>query len=201
LDNINKDGTIINDDRYNRLTVKSTDSWHDPNDYTDRGASSIRGVRESATSEKPPLGRNKTQLLSTSGWGESAHRETLDKSNVTTRVTVNSKENSNKNIKYPDRDSNESTESYVSNLREANMMVAGCGNGSLPLTSQSTNKVLKRRKSIDNITLPTTRSRTSREKNVITYEHLKGDKTISSRLGDLEDYYFLKGTTHRDDED
>jgi len=36
---------------------------------------------------------------------------------------------------------------------------------------------------------------------VITYEHLYDDKIISSRLGDLEDYYYLKGTIHRDDDD
>jgi len=60
LDNNIKDGTLINDDKYNSLTVKGTDSWHDPNDNTDRVASSIRGFRGSATSEKPPLGRSKT---------------------------------------------------------------------------------------------------------------------------------------------
>jgi hypothetical protein len=63
LDNI-KDGTLLNNDNYNRITVKSTDSCDDHYDNTRTGASSIRGVHGSATSEKPPLGRNKTQLPS-----------------------------------------------------------------------------------------------------------------------------------------
>jgi len=54
---------------------------------------------------------------------------------------------------------------------------------------------------VNTYTLPTTRLQASREKKVITYEHLKGDKTIGTRLGTVEDYEYLKGTIHRDDED
>jgi len=35
---------------------------------------------------------------------------------------------------------------------------------------------------------------------VRTYEHLKDDKNLSQRLGDLENYFYLKDTTLRDDE-
>jgi len=63
LDNIIKDGTARNNNINDKITVKSTDSWHDHSDNTIRGASSIREVRGSATSDKPPLGRTSTQLL------------------------------------------------------------------------------------------------------------------------------------------
>jgi len=123
-----------------------------------------------------PSGVAKLKLLSTSEWGEPAHRETIDQSNVTTRVTVNGKENSNKSIEYSGRTNNESDKSYVSNLREENLSVAGCRNGILPLPSNSMNNVWKYRNSWDPNGLPTTRSRTSLEKNVISYKHLKDDK-------------------------
>jgi len=38
------------------------------------------------------------------------------------------------------------------------------------------------------------KKKTTREKIVITYEHLKDEKTISSRIGYVEDYYYLKGS-------
>ena len=114
----------------NKLTVKSTDSWHDHFDNTIRGASSIREVRRSATSDIPPLERNSTQLLSTSGWGEPAHRGTIDQSNVTTQVTTigDEKKNSNMSIEYPERRINERDESYVSRLREVKKSESVGGN-------------------------------------------------------------------------
>jgi len=68
--------------------------------------------------------------------------------------------------------------------------VIGCVEGILPLATQS-----------DSTMLPATRSITLREKRIRKFEHLKMDESSGKAVSKLEDYKYLKRTTHRDDED